>query len=414
MILNTDVLIVGGGFAGFSCFRNIDRKRKRVTLLTNRDHFLFTPLLPHAAVGSVEVRSIIESIHLFEKKPGEVITGEVFDIKPQEKKLLVKFSDEQIRELRYQTLVIATGAIPATFDVPGVLDYCLFIKEAKDARKVREKILTQFDKASALDPSERKRALNFVIIGAGATGIETACEIHDLVKDDLLRFYPQLAADIQIQIIEAAHDILPAFDRTLARYASLKLTQKGIVVRTGLSVKEVKDGAVILATGEIIQSETMIWATGNAPNLFTKIFAERVGCNLEKGGRIPIDKNLKVRNGLHEIYAIGDCSAYKDEKDTLLPATAQVAMKQGIYLGRYLSDKEKKPFNFKSMGMLVSLGSRSAIADLGTLHFKGALAWWFWRAAYLTRLVSLRNKVSVAFDWFKVKIFGRNIARIDF
>lgn len=414
MAVAADVLIVGGGFSAFSCFRRMDRQRRRVHLLTNRNHFLFTPLLPQAAVGSVEVRSIVESAHLFEKELGEVIIGEAIDLDPKERKIIFKVDQILSKEMHYRTLVIATGAATATFQIPGVHEHSFFMKEMKDARRLREKILFQFDKASQLEGDERKRALSFVAVGAGATGVETACEIHDLIKDDLIKYYPELARESQIQIIEAAKDILPAFDRTLARYAQLKLKQKGIHVRTESPVKELEKNKVILASGETILSETVIWATGNGPNEFTKQAAERLNLSLEKSGRIPVDSHLRITGVDSEIYAIGDCAACRDGKGGLLPATAQVAMKQGIYLGLILSSRKRGPFSFGSMGMLVSLGSGSAIADLGMLRFKGLLAWWFWKAAYLTRLVSLRNKVSVALDWLKLKFFGRSTARIEF
>jgi len=111
---------------------------------------------------------------------------------------------------------------------------------------------------------------------------------------------------------------------------------------------------------------------------------------------------------------IGDCASFKDPSGHVLPPTAQVAMKQGIFLGKQLSNGGHADLSFRSMGMLASLGTGSAIADLGFFQFKGRLAWWFWKAAYLTRLVSLRNKATVAFDWLKIRLFGRNTARIDF
>jgi NADH:ubiquinone reductase (non-electrogenic) len=360
------------------------------------------------------VRSIVENIRMLEKRVGEVIIGEAIDMIPEDKRLIIKLDQGRTNEIKYHSLVIAAGAVIATFDIPEVQEHCLFVKEMKDARRLREKILFQFDKASYLNGLERKRALTFVLVGAGATGVETACEIDDLIKDDLTRYYPKLAAESRIEIIEATSDILPAFDRTLARYAQLKLQRKGIRVRTELPVKAVEEGKVIMISGEAIDSDTIIWATGNGPSKFTLRIAQQLDIQLEKGGRIPVGRDLKVKSLYPDIYAIGDSAACWDGQGRLLPATAQVAMKQGIYLGKILSGKKTKPFYFQSMGMLASLGSGSAIADLGTLRFRGLLAWWFWKAAYLTRLVSLRNKLSVLFDWFKVKLFGRNTARIEF
>jgi NADH:ubiquinone reductase (non-electrogenic) len=411
--MNADILIVGGGFSGFSCYQAIDRKKRQVHLLSNRNHFLFTPLLPLAAVGTVEVRSIVEPIHSFEKKKGEIIIGEAVDLWPEQNKLIVRFGPDQNEEIQYNTLVLAMGAVTATYKIPDVEKHCLFMKEMKDARALREKLLYQFERAAHLKDAERKKALNFVIVGAGATGVETACEIHDLIKKDLSKYLPELAQAAQIHIIEGTKDILSSFDRTLAEYAGRKLKQKGILVKTELAVKKIEAELLWLANGEIIESETIVWTAGIGPGHFTEKISEKLGIPLEKG-RIPTEQDLRVTCGYSNIYGLGDCSLAKDEKGHMIPATAQVAMKEGIYLGQRLSGKTKAPFHFKSMGMLASLGTGSAIADLGFFQFKGVLAWWFWKAAYLTRLVSMRNKISVLFDWIKVRFFGRNTARIEF
>lgn len=412
--MRADVLIIGGGFAGFSCFRSIDRHKRRVTLLTERNHFLFTPLLPLAAVGTVEARSIIESVHLFEKTPGEVVIGKATDLDPHKKEVVVQFDENRTERMPYQTLVIAPGARVNTFGIPGVAEHCFFLKEMKHARALREKVLSQFDTASSLQGSKRDSALRFVIVGAGATGVETACEIHDLIRHDISHYYEGLARETQIIIIEAGKDILAGFDRTLAEYAQKRLSQKGIRIQTESVVKSVERSRIVLDSGQDIRAETILWAGGNGVIGFAKRAAERLGIELEKSGRIPVLSDLSIRDADKDHFAIGDCAAFKDGKGGILPQTAQVAMKQGLYMGHLLSGKIKKPFTFKSMGMLASLGSGAAIADVGTFRLKGLLAWWFWKAAYLTKLVSLRNKTSVSFDWIKVKVFGRNTARIDF
>ena len=407
-----DILIVGGGFAGFMCFRAIDRDRRQVALLTNRNHFLFTPLLPLAATGSVEVRSIVEPIRSFEKRPGEIIVGEAKDLDPENQIVRVQFEGDEER-VHYQTLVLAVGAATATYGIPGVAEHCLFLKEMKDARALRERIIFQFERAAHLEGAERTKALSFVFVGGGPTGIETACEIDDLIRDDLKDEFPDLAGSARILIIEAGKEILTVFDHALVQYAQAKLKQKGIVVRTQAPVKSVEDGRAILADGETIEAETIVWTAGNTANPFIVAVARRLNAKLFQG-RLPVDRSLNVVGGPPNIYAIGDCSVARDSQDRPLPATGQVAMKQGDFLGRLLSDKRRRMFYFKTMGMLASLGSGSAIADLGRLHFKGYLAWWFWKAVYLTRLTSVRNKVSVAFDWLRVQLFGRDTSHIDF
>ena len=413
MAQSVDILIIGGGFAGLSCFRAIDRTRRKVNLLSNRNHFLFTPLLPLAATGAVEVRSIVEPLWSFQKNPGEIIIGHAVDLDPAARKLIVETADSPKREVSYRTLVLTIGAVTATYDIPGVEEHCHFFREMKDARALRESILAQFERATQLEGEARAKALRFVVVGGGATGVELACEINDLIEEDLKRGFPDLAKASEVRIIEAQKEILTGFDRTLAHYAEGRLRQKKIRLQTAAAVQSVHKHQVTLKDGQAVDTETIIWTAGIGPSSFLKYVADRVGVKLENG-RLPVDKTLAVGDPHLEVYAIGDCASFRDPLGRVLPATAQVAMKQGVFLGRQLSTGGKAGFTFRTMGMLASLGTGSAIADLGFLRFKGRLAWWFWKAAYLTRLVSLRNKTTVAFDWFKVRFFGRNTARIEF
>jgi NADH dehydrogenase FAD-containing subunit len=413
MTRNADILIVGGGFAGLSCFRSVDRRRRSVTLLSDRNHFLFTPLLPLAATGAVEVRSIVEPLWSFQKSPGEIVIGRVADIDSVKREVLIESDPQDPLKIRYRVLVLAIGAVTSTYGIPGVEQHCLYFKQMKHARVLRERILAQFERAMDLTGAARKRALCFAVVGGGATGVELACEIHDLIEEDLKREFPDLAKESDVQVIEGRNAILTEFGQTLAHYAARKLKQKRIHVQTGIPAREVRDHQVVLDNGQIVEAETIIWTAGIGPSPFLKQLAGRWGVELERG-RIPVNGRFAVGGKYPEVYAIGDCASFKDPGGHALPPTAQVAMKEGIFLGKQLSHGGHADFSFRSMGMLASLGSGSAIADLGFLQFKGRLAWWFWKAAYLTRLVSLRNKATVAFDWLKIRLFGRNTARIDY
>lgn len=410
------VVIIGGGFAGLSCFMKLDRSRCSVRLITQRNHFLFTPLLPLAATGVVEVRSIIEPLRSFQKKPDEVQVAEIIQIDVAGNRVVARNENGSISWSPYDFLVLAHGATTADYGIPGVKEHSVFLKEMKDARLLREKILFQFDKASQMqDEAQVRTALNFLIVGGGPTGVETAFEIEDLISKDLRREFPQLWEKASVQIFEAGKEILTVFDKTLVQYAQKRLQQKKILLHLNTAVKKVEKGRIALASGETIEGETVLWAVGNTAHPLTHSFAQQNNFTLGPQGRLMTDSHLKVQ-GAPFLYAIGDCAVTLDKNGRPLPATAQVAMKQGYYVADLLSgrNQKNKAFHFHSMGMLASLGSGSAIADLGDIHFKGLFAWWFWRAAYLTRLVSFRNKVSVAMDWIKVRLFGRNTSRVEF
>ena len=413
MTRDADILIVGGGFAGLSCFRSIDRHRRSVTLLSDRNHFLFTPLLPLAATGVVEVRSIVEPLWSFQKNRGEIVIGRVADIDAVKREVSIESDLQEPQKIRYRVLVLAIGAVTSTYGIPGVEQHCFFFKEMKHARALRERILAQFERAMDLTGTTRKRALCFAVVGGGSTGVELACEIHDLIEEDLKKEFPDLAKEADVQVIEGRNAILTEFGQTLAHYAARKLRQKRIHVQTGTPAREVREHQVVLDGGQIVEAETIIWTAGIGPSPFLTQLAGRWGIELERG-RIPVNRHLAVGGNYPEVYAIGDCASFKGPSGHVLPPTAQVAMKEGIFLGKQLSNGGNANFSFRSMGMLASLGTGSAIADVGLLQFKGRLAWWFWKAAYLTRLVSLRNKATVAFDWLKIRLFGRNTARIDF
>jgi NADH dehydrogenase FAD-containing subunit len=316
--------------------------------------------------------------------------------------------------LKYRTLVIAAGLETATYGITGVEENCHFFKEMRDARRLREKILYQFDRASLLSGEERKRALRFIVVGAGPTGVELVCEIDDLLEKDLHRQFPDLGADVETLLLDSSEIILPVFDRELADYAIRKMLQKKIQIMTGIKVVAVEKDTVRFAEGGGIEAETIVWTAGVSAGPFIRKVAERLEVSTQRAGRIPVNDTLSL-DLFPNIYLIGDCAAKRDEEGQVLPATAQVAAKEGKFLAKQLSGgpKTSAKFNYRGLGMLASLGSGAAIAEVGTIRLKGWVAWWFWKAAYLTRLVSWRNKVTVAFDWLKVMIFGRNTARID-
>ena len=232
MVRDTDILIVGGGFAGLSCFRYVDRQRRSVTLLSDRNHFLFTPLLPLAATGAVEIRSIVEPLWSFQKRQGEIVIGRVADIDAVQRVVSIESNLQHPQKISYRVLVLAIGAVTNTYGIPGVEQHCFFFKEMKHAQALRERILAQFERAMDLDGTTRKRALCFAVVGGGSTGVELACEIHDLIEEDLKKEFPDLAKESDVQVIEGRNAILTEFGQTLALYAARKLRQKRIHVQT--------------------------------------------------------------------------------------------------------------------------------------------------------------------------------------
>jgi NADH:ubiquinone reductase (non-electrogenic) len=398
------LVILGTGFAAFSVLQGVNPKFYAVTVVSPRNHFLFTPLLTSTTVGTIEFRSIIE--------PARYVSPRFFQaactgIDPAARRITCR-NDVEFT-LDYDLLVIAVGSVNSTFGIPGVADHALFLKELDDARRIRQSVLQALESASlpGLTLEERARRVQFVICGGGPTGVEFAAELHDLLFAEARRYFPDLARLARITVVEAGPEILTAFDEKLRRYAWEVFERQRIEVRTRAPVVRVEHDSIELQGGERISYGLLVWSAGVGP-------AELVrNLPFEKDGRSRLltDDYFRVL-GCPDIYALGDCATLAGQN---LPATAQVAMKEGRYLAQALNrraqGKKVAPFEYSHLGMLAYLGGNRALADLPNFKGAGWAAWLFWRSAYLTRLLSWKNKAQVLFDWVKAQIFGRDISR---
>lgn len=403
------VLVLGCGFAGFSLLYRLNRKAWDATLLTPRNYFLFTPLLPSAVAGSVEFRSILEPARR-RLRGVRVIeaSAESVDWESRQVSCVGAVGGERFT-LPWDYLVIAVGNTVADFGIPGVAEHTLKLYSVEEARIIRRGILEQLARAEipGLTEAQIRERLTFVIIGGGPTGVEAAAEIHDLLDEEASHSYPDLAPYARVVLIEALGRILTTFDQALGEYTDRHFGREGIQVRTGAKVQAIEPNAVLLQGGERIDCGLILWAAGNAPVPFVK----NLGIPLDRRGRIVIDDSLRVA-GRENVYAMGDCAVVGEPP---LPATAQVAQQQGKYLAkaleRRLQGRPVEAFRFKAQGMLAYIGGGQALADLPQVKWSGRGAWLFWRSVYLTKLVSPANKVKVLFDWIKARLFGRDLSR---
>lgn len=403
------VIVLGSGFAAFSFLKKIDIRRYDVTVVSPRNYFLFTPLLPSTTVGTIEFRSIIEPVRTARERI-QYFQASCKSINTEHNKVECERAlDGKSFRLEYDYLVIAVGAISNTFGIPGVKEHTHFLRELSEARAIRQGIIDCFERAGApgLPDEERQRLLHFVVVGGGPTGVEFAAELHDFVTEDLRKWFPSLMEDVRITLIEAASGILTTFDKKLSEYAIKIFQRQRIEVRTQAMVKEVRETEMLLSDGSSIPFGFAVWSTGNGP----VPFVQALPFEKDRRSRLVTDEYLRVI-GTEDIYALGDCATIKDHD---LPATAQVAQQMGKYLAesfnRKAREKAVRPFSFRNMGMLAYIGSRRALADLPNIKGRGVSTWLFWRSAYLTKLVSFKNKILVVFDWVKTSIFGRDISR---
>ncbi len=402
------LVILGTGFGAFNLVRNL-RNDYRITVISPRNHFLFTPLLPSTTVGTLEFRSISEPIR-HARRDVQFFHASAERLDPERRVLFCRAAaDSTTFEVRYDLLVIAVGAISDTFNIPGVAEHALFLKDLQDARILRRRIITCFERAN-LPPAteeERRRLLHFVVCGGGPTGVEFAAELHDLLREDLKKMYPRLLPLARITLVEATQEILGAFDGKLRQYATSLFRRNGITLLTSSPVVSVRDGSLTLKNGTELTFGLLLWSTGNGPTPF----ARSAQLPKDPRDRILTDAFFRVE-GFDDLYALGDCSRVRELS---LPATAQVAQQQGKYLAKALTLRARgrtpAPFSYRHLGMLAYVGGDRALADLQSYKGGGWTTWVFWRSAYLTRLVSLKNKAKVLTDWTMARIFGRDISQ---
>jgi NADH dehydrogenase FAD-containing subunit len=415
----TRLLVLGCGFGGYSLLFRLRSRHWDTTLLSPRNYFLFTPLLPSAVTGGVELRSILEPARR-RLRGVRLVEGSAERIDWERRMVMARGAvGGEPFELPFDVLVVAVGAAVASYGVPGVAEHTSSLASVEDARAIRRGVLEQFARAEipGLSPEQVRQRLTFVVCGGGPTGVEVAAEIHDLIHEELAHDYPEVAPAARVVLVEALGRILSSFDSALAAYAQDHFQRAGLEVRTGEAVAAVEPQAVRMQGGEIIPCGLVIWAAGNAPVPLTA----ELGGPLERG-RLRVDACLRLP-GREDAYALGDCAV----GDPPLPATAQVAQQQGKYLARELDRRLRqrrrsqagrgrppgpdRPFRFHSLGMLAYIGGSQALADLPWVKWSGRGAWIFWRSVYLTKLVSFANKVKVLFDWFKARLFGRDLSR---
>ncbi|GFO07833.1 (Zinc transporter zip1-like [Plakobranchus ocellatus] len=409
------LVVLGTGWSSYSVIKTIDKKLFDLIVVSPRNHFLFTPLLASTTVGTLEFRSIIEPVRNTSfREPGHFhfsfTTG--LDTTKQEVFCKSVIKPDLEYSISYDKLVIGVGALTNTFGVPGVEEHAFFLKEIADARRIRNRIVNNYELAvqTNTDHLERGRLLHIVIVGGGPTGVEFGAELYDFIEEDVSRLYQKLKGQAKVTLVES-NKILSSFDGRLQSYAEKKLKQREGFEMIRSSVVEVTKDSVKLKNGTVIPCGLVVWSTGLAPRAFTTA----LNFPKNKNGQILTDKFFRVKDEPSgSIFAIGDCA---DIEDMTLPCTAQVAEREGRYLGKFLNsgcdEKECGPFRFSSMGMLTYIGHYHAITETPQVKFKGITSWLVWRSAYLTRLGSWRLRMQVPLDWLKTVLFGRDISRLE-
>jgi NADH:ubiquinone reductase (H+-translocating) len=397
------VVILGGGFAGVYAALEFEKRlakmpNLRVTLVSDHNFFLFTPLLHEVAASDVDPIHIVNPLHKFFRRVGLFI-GRVDAIDVAKRELRMTYGKGKQRILSYDQLILCPGSITNFHNTPGLEENALTMKSLGDAFFLRNSLIGKLEEANVEpDPKICERLLTVVVAGAGLAGVETMGAINDFIRE-AVGFYPRLDSSmIRMVIVNPADMILPELGEKLGRYALEKLRQRRVEVILNARVDQVSAEEVHLNNGQVVRCGTIVWTAGTTPHPVLDHLP------LPKDhGRVVTNECLEVV-GFPGMYALGDCAAIPDKlTGKTQPATAQHAMREGIVAARNilakLQGRDPKPFIYRDQGRLASLGKRTAVANIMGINFEGFIAWWIWRTIYLLKLPGFEKKVRVAIDW---------------
>ncbi len=401
------VLILGGGFAGATAARRMGRVG--ATVVSDENALLFTPLLPEVASGTLEPRHVV--VPLRQVCPhADVVLGEVSAIDLDARTVVVR---NKVGELHYHFdhLVIALGAVSRTLPIPGLAEYGVGFKTFYDAVYLRDHVLRELELADNELTRDRAAAhLGFVFVGAGYAGVEALAELHDLVQD-ALRDYPRLREIPQRWVlVEARERILPAIPSRLGEYATELLARRGIEIHTGTRLEAVYPDRVELSGGRTIEAHTVVWSAGVAPHPLVS----HLDLPTDEHGRIRVDATLRVEDR-DNLWAVGDIARVVNVRtpDETDPPTSQHAIRQARHLAgnlrASLDGGALRPYGFRALGQVATLGRYRGIAEVLGMRFSGMLGWLITRSYHVYAMPLLTRRMRVLSDWTLSLFFRRDV-----
>ena len=410
------IVVLGGGFGGMSAAQTLERMTRRrhdleVTLVSQSNFLLFTPMLAEVASSALEAQHIAAPIRAACPYTN-FIHGDVARIDSEPRQVLVRSRRSATPQaVPYDHLVLAMGSVPNFHGLPGLAEHAITLKTLEDAVALRHRMLSQLERADTeTDPAARQRRLTFVVAGGGFAGAETIAELFDLVSS-VRRYYQNLGPqDARFVLVHSRDRILPELSADLGAYALDKLSARGIEFQLGRRVAAAADGSVTLDDGTQIPCNTFVWTAGNQPNPLLRELA----CAKNRAGQVVADETLRVPD-TPGLWAVGDAAQIPDltNVDRPCPPTAQHALRQGKRAAQNIlatiDGRPLKPFRYRASGSLVGLGRRTAAAEILGHKFSGLLAWFMWRTIYLGKLPGLERKARVALDWALDLAFPRDI-----
>ena len=400
------VIIVGGGFGGLRAAQALRSAPVDVTLIDRRNYHLFQPLLYQVATGSLsagEIAAPLRSV-LSRQKNTRVLLGQVTDIDPLSKRVLLADG----ANFEYDSLIVAAGSQPFYYGHDAWREWAPGMKSVEEATNIRHKILYAFEVAERIsDPVRRHAWLTFVIVGAGATGVELAGAIGEIARQTLKNDFRSIRPEeAEIILLDGAPRVLPPFPEDLAQKAERSLEKLGVEVKTGVMVKDIdKEGVTIESRNGThrLDARTVIWAGGVTASALGRTLANRTKAETDRGGRIKVNPDLTVAN-YPDIYVVGDLALVLGPDGKPLPGVSPVAMQQGTYAAKAIvrkvqGAKELAPFKYFDKGDMAVIGRWAAVANIFGFHISGLLAWLVWAFIHLMYIVEFRSRILVFVQW---------------
>ncbi len=409
------IVILGGGFGGAYAAMRLEKifardKNVEITLISEQNYLLFTPMLPEVPSSSIEAKHIISPLRAFFRKV-KFQNSEVHSIDLGNRVVTTSHCSICGRlDVGFDHLVLGLGSTTNFFGLPGVAEQALPMKSLNDAMILRNHIIDLLEHADMqTDSPMRKVMLTFVVAGGGFAGVETVAEIRDFL-DRASRYYGHVRAeDVRVVLVHSGSRILPEISERLAAYALRQLRKRDVEVVLNMKVASATADFMELANKERIRTKTLVWTAGVTPSPLLATLP----CGRNKRGQIIVNKYLEVPD--HPgLWGLGDCAEIRNpESGQPYPPTAQHAIREGKLVAENIAASirgaAKSQFRYKPLGVLASLGRRSAVAEILGFRFSGFFAWWLWRTIYLFKLPGLERKLRVAMDWTLDLFFARDI-----
>jgi NADH dehydrogenase len=404
------VVIIGGGFAGLNAAKSLARKDSvHVVLIDQRNHHLFQPLLYQVATAGLNPSDIAVPIRAqFSKIENvEIHMGRVDTVNLEKKYIVTEGT-----ELSYDYLIVATGAQHSYFGNPEWEEFAPGLKTVEQATEIRRRILSAFEAAeNEMDPEKQKSLLNFVVVGAGPTGVELAGAIADIARTVLVKDFNHVnPANARVLLVEAGPKILASFSEKLSQHALQDLKDIGVEVRVSSRVEKIDENGVIIA-GEFIPSRSVFWAAGVQASRMK--FAPDVA--KDRAGRVIVQGDFSIEN-FPDTFVIGDMASFEISHNKFLPGLAPAAMQAGKFVGNVvlqsIEGKARSSFKYLDKGQMATIGKRKAIAQYNSLRMTGVIAWLAWLFVHVLYLIGFKNRVAVMAEWTWSYIFSKRGARL--